>query len=89
VVVPDGHDEHHGHGEGLVELVEAADVGEAVVVAEGLELVRAELGRDGGAVLGDAVEGRGRDLDLLATLDDELGDLVGLEAGDDAVFIHP
>lgn len=85
VVVPDGHDENHRHAQGRIELGEAADLCEAVAVAEHLELRGAELGRDVGVVGRDAVPLGAGDLDLLAVLDEELGELVFLEAGDDAV----
>ena len=87
VVVPDGHDQDHGHAQRRVELAEAADLGEAVAVAEGLELRRAVVRRDVGAVRRDAVPGRCRDVDLLAVLDEELGEFVFFEAGDDAVCL--
>ena len=85
VIVPDGHDQDHGHAQGRVELVEAAHLGEAVAVVEGLELRAAELGRDGGGVRRDTLDVGSGDLNLLAVLDEELGELVLLEAGDDAV----
>ena len=83
-VVPDGHDEDHGDAEGLVELVPSAHLGEAVAVTEHSELVLAELGGDvaGG---GDARVGRGGDDELLAVLDEELGELVLGELADDAI----
>lgn len=84
-VVPDGHNQDHGNGESGVELIEAADLGEAVAVVKGLELGCAELGGDGAGVAGDAIDLGGGDLDLLAVLDKELGELVLLEARDDAV----
>ncbi len=49
-VVPDGHDQDHGHLQGLVELREAADLAEAVTITECLKLVRAELRSDGAAL---------------------------------------
>jgi hypothetical protein len=87
-IIPDGHDEHHGNGEGLVQLVEAANLRKAVAVIKGLEHGRAKLGGDGGAVLREAVPLGGRDLDLLSVLDEELGELVLLEPGHDAVMVH-
>jgi hypothetical protein len=83
-VGPDGHDQHHGQAQGLVELGEAADLVEAVAVVEDLELVGAKLGGDG-AARRDALEGRGRDLNLLVVLDEELSQLIILEASDDAM----
>lgn len=53
-VVPDGHDQHHGKGEGLVELGEASDLLEAVELVEDGVLVGAVLGGDVGG-LGDAL----------------------------------
>lgn len=85
-VVPDRHDQNHGDREGLVELGEAADLGEAVLVTKDLELRAAKV-RGDAAALGKAVKGRGGDLDLLAALNEELGELVGLELGDDAVRV--
>ncbi len=87
-IVPDGHDEHHGDRKGLVELGEAADLGKAVAVAKCLELSRAELGSDGRAVLGNAIELGRRDLNLLSVLDEELSELVLLELGHDAAGKH-
>jgi len=85
-VIPDGHGEDHGNADSSVESGKAADLGVAVTIAKGLELRGAELGRDGaGAVAVDALDGRARDLDLLSVLDEELGELVLLELGDDAV----
>ena len=84
MVVPNGHDEYHRNQECFVELVEAANLGKAVTVAEGLECGSAEFGRKG-HVGGcrDSVELRPGDIDLLAILDYILDDLVGLELGDD------
>lgn len=82
-VVPDGHDEDHGNPEGVVHLLEAADLLEAVAVVEHIEHGGAELGGDLAAV-GHALPRRRRDLDLAAVLDEVLGELVLLEAGDDA-----
>lgn len=83
-VIPNGHDQDHGHGPDGVELVPATDLGEAVTVAEGGNLSGAVLGGDATAVGGEAVEFGGGNLDLLAALDEELSDLVVGELGDDA-----
>ena len=85
-VVPDGHDEDHGHAKGGFELRETTNLGEAVAVAEGLELGGAEFGRDvaGGR---EALIGRGGNRDLLAVLHEELGELAGLELGDDGKLL--
>lgn len=85
-VVPDGHDEHHGHAQGGVELRKAADLGEAVAVVESLELVGAELGGDVTSVR-DALDGGGRGQNLLAVLDEELGESAGLELRDDGELL--
>lgn len=85
MVIPDGHDEHHGHAQRAVELGEAADLCEAVAVAERLELRAAELGRDVGVVGWDAVPFGTGNLNLLSVLDKELAEFVFFEAGDDAV----
>jgi hypothetical protein len=45
-IVPDRHDQNHGPLESCVQLGEPANLGEAIAVAESLELVRAELGGD-------------------------------------------
>ena len=85
-VVPDGHDQNHRQGQSLVELFEAADLTEAVPVVESRKLGVAELGGDSAALGGNAVDGGGWDLDVLAVLDEELAHLVLLEASDDAVL---
>ena len=48
-IIPDGHDQDHGLLESLVELRETANLGKAVAVVEGLELVVAELRGDSAA----------------------------------------
>lgn len=53
-VVPDGHDQNHGKGQGLVELGEASDLLKAVEFVEDGVLVGAVLGGDVGG-LGDAL----------------------------------
>jgi hypothetical protein len=84
-IIPDGHDEDHGNPESRVELREAADLGKAVPVTKRFELVSAELGGDVATVSRQALKGRRRNVNLLAVLDEELGEFVLLEAGDDAV----
>lgn len=83
-VVPDGHDQDHGDVERLVELGEAADLLEAVAVAEEGVGVGAEL-RGNVAAIRDSLEAGGGDLDLLAVLDEELGELIVGELSDDTV----
>lgn len=53
-IIPDGHDQNHGLLESVVQLIETANLGEAVPVAESLELVGAEL-RGDVAAGGDAL----------------------------------
>lgn len=53
-IIPDGHDQNHGLLESLVHLREPTDLGEAVAVAECLELVGTEL-RGDVAAGGDAL----------------------------------
>ena len=85
-IIPDGHNEHHGHGQGGVELREAADLGKAVAVVELLKLVGAELGGDVAAVR-DTLKGGSRGHNLLAVLDEELGKPVGLKLRNDGELL--
>lgn len=87
-IIPDGHDKNHGNGEGLVQLSEAANLLKAVTVTERLGHGTAQLGSESGAARGDAVPLRSRDLNLLAVLDKELGELVLLELGNDTTMSH-
>lgn len=83
-VVPDRHDEDHGLCKGLVHGRHAANLVEAVVVAEDAELRLAVLGGDGARGRHALVGGAG-DGDLLAVLDEELRVGVVLELSDDAM----
>ena len=82
-IVPDRHDQHHGNGEGLVQLRPTTNLVEPVLIAEHLELVLTEFGGNS-ATGGDARESWWRNFNLLVVLDEELRDLVSLELGDDA-----
>ena len=83
-VAPDGHDEDHRNGEGLIELAVSADLVESIAVIKGDGGGRAHLGGDLVGVGGDALDVGGGDLDGLAVLDEDLVHGAGLEAGDDA-----
>ena len=85
-IIPDGHNQDHGDAESFVERAEAADLLEAIAVVKGNGGGAAELRGEGAGVAGDAVDSGRGDFDLLAVLDEELGELVVLEAGDDAAF---
>lgn len=74
-VVPDGHDKNHGYVKSVVELVEAANLLEAVTVTENAKLGSAVLGGDV-AFGGETVDLGAGDLNLLAVLDEELSQLV-------------
>lgn len=82
-VAPDGHDEHHGQLQSLVELRPAADLAKAVAVGEDLGRGLAELGSDL-VVRRDTLPLGSGNLDGLAILAEDLVHPVALEAGDDA-----
>lgn len=84
-IVPDRHDKDQGLRNGFVKGGEASDLTVAVAIIENGELVLAELGGNG-AGAGKAVELGAGNLDLLAVLDEELGELVLLELGHDTVL---
>lgn len=83
-VGPDGHNQNQGSVQGVSESVPAANLGIAVAVAKDGELVGAEVRGDGAGV-GDALVGRGGDVDADTVLDKELGVGVRGELGNDAV----
>jgi hypothetical protein len=84
-IIPDGHDEHHGDGKSLVQLIEAANLSEAVAVTKDLGHSTAQLRSEGTAVLGKSFVLGSGDLNLGAILDEELGELVLLELAHDAI----
>jgi hypothetical protein len=83
-VIPDRHDEDHGLRNSLVDGREASDLTEAVTVTENGELVLAVI-RGDGARGGQAIVLGTGDLDLLAVLDEELGESILLKLGNNTV----
>jgi len=81
-IIPQTHDENPWRAQGLIHLVPPANLIETVTVAEGLELGLAEFGRNG--IPGDTVPSGFGHFVHLAALDKVLGDLVLLEASNDA-----
>jgi len=84
-IAPDGHDEHHGEGEGLGELGVSTDLVETVAVVEDGGSSRAEGSVDLVAVGGDAFHVGSGDLDGLAVLDEDLVHSILFETSDDAL----
>lgn len=86
-VVPDGHDEDHRvGGQGRVDGGESSNLTEAVSVTKDSDFVFAVLRGDRAAV-GEAIKGRGGDVDGLAVLDKELGKVVLGEPSDNSELL--
>lgn len=86
-VIPDRHDKDHGvGGQGRVDRGESSNLTEAVSVTKGSDFVLAVLRGDRAAV-GEAIEGRGWDVDGLAVLDKKLGKVVLGESSNDGELL--